>query len=177
MVQSRPQPLTNRQDLIVETNAYPEPEIIPAIAERAMRLGAERAVLTIASDIEFNQAKPVACKSSHCLNDLEHLQSEMTGAQAHVINKTTKVFKACITQEMNKANSFVDSNLRALHPSRARGNKIDQSTACITAQNIGMNDSLNELSTRYDPARLKISNASSGFTVRHGSVRASRSYC
>ena len=56
MLQSKPQPLTDRQDLIVETNASLGIEITAAIAKEAIRSGRGTAVLTIASDIESNKA-------------------------------------------------------------------------------------------------------------------------
>lgn len=93
---NRPKGLAEFQELMVEANAAPGSEVMPAIGELAIGRGTRTAVLTIYADVEFNDTEPVVCESSYCFYDLERLQAEMTPAQAHVINKMNGVFEDCI---------------------------------------------------------------------------------
>jgi len=97
--QTRPRTLSDLQDLMVETDASPGSEVIPAIGELAIGRGTRTAVFAIAPDVSFGDTEPVVCESSYCLYDLERLQGEMTSAQAHVINKMAQVFERCISDE------------------------------------------------------------------------------
>ena len=92
---TRPSDLAAFQDLMVEANAAPGSEVMPAIGELAIGRGTRTAVLTIGAEVEFNDTEPVVCESSYCLYDLERLQGEMTSAQAHIINKMSGVFEEC----------------------------------------------------------------------------------
>jgi len=96
---NRPSSLSDFQDTMVEANAAPGSEVMPAIGELAIGRGTRTAVLTIGSDVEFGDTEPVVCESSYCFYDLERLQSEMTSAQAHVMNKMTGVFEDCINNK------------------------------------------------------------------------------
>ena len=106
--QTRPRTLSDLQDLMVEADATPGSEVIPAIGELAIGRGTRTAVFAIAPEVSFGDTEPVAYESSYCLYDLERLQGEMTSAQAHVINKMSKVFEECLTEEKGKiANAII----------------------------------------------------------------------
>ncbi|MDB4655054.1 hypothetical protein OAE53_01665, partial [bacterium] len=104
---NRPSSLAAFQDVMVEANAAPGSEVMPAIGELAIGRGTRTAVLTIGSDVEFGDTEPVVCESSYCFYDLERLQAEMTPAQAHVINKMTGVFEECINNKQQMTATII----------------------------------------------------------------------
>ena len=111
--QTRPRTLADLQELMIEANAAPGSEVIPAIGELAIGRGTRTAVLTITPEVEFGDTEPVVCESSYCLYDLERLQGEMTSAQAHVINKMVRVFEECVTADQQKMAAVITSEQQA----------------------------------------------------------------
>ena len=104
---NRPSGLAAFQDLMIEANATPGSEVMPAIGELAIGRGTRTAVLTIDADVEFGDTEPVVCESSYCFYDLKRLQGEMTPAQAHVMNKMTGVFEGCIENKPQRMTTVV----------------------------------------------------------------------
>lgn len=109
---NRPSSLAEFQDLMIEADAAPGSEAMPAISELAIGRGTRTAVLTIGSEVEFGDTEPVVCESSYCFYDLERLQSEMTSAQAHVMNKMTGVFEECIKNKPQRITTVVSANTK-----------------------------------------------------------------
>jgi hypothetical protein len=97
---TRPRTLAELQDVIIEASKQDGHEAVPAITELTVGRGTRHAVMTVGSNVQYNDTEPTVNESDWRFIDLERLVlGGITETQASVLRKTAEAFKTATLHE------------------------------------------------------------------------------